>query len=430
MKKFLLIAAGVISLSLLASCRPNKQDSAAEEFKPSLDTSTKCSIKVVGDYKNFEALEAEFDRFSKNYYPNVEFIYEKIDGYTDTLATILERDDAPNIFFSYAAWMAGDEKYKDIIPHMEDLSEANLKINLDCIRPGLVNRNASDQVLMVPIYSRSYGALINKNLFEKENIKIPTTWDELTSACASFKEKGYKSPIMGFSLNSSNNLMNTLAYPSFVASLANNTEALQKANSLDPSAGEYMRDSLTKVKQLVDSGAVNVEECNKIEDNYDKVIMRFFEGDVPMMMCDADTPSGTKKRETQSEAFVANPFSYSFYPIPLSEQGAYFIDSPSIQFSVNRDCKNLDMTNEFMRFLVSKDELNNMAAIKGLMATTKEVSFESVYAPFAQVPANRTFSPEILGVKDPLVKQLRNASYKVGKGELTVDEAVAQFGSL
>ena len=423
MKKFLLIAAGVISLSTLASCKPNNQ-----EFKPSLDTNTKCSIKVVGGYDNYKALETEFDRFNK-YYPNVELTYEKIDGYTDTIGAVIERDDAPNIFFSYASWMAGDEKYKDIIPHMEDLSEANLKINLDCIRPGLVNRNASDQVLMVPIYSRSYGALINKNLFEKEGIKIPTTWSELTSACASFKEKGYKSPIMGYSLKDGNNLMNTLAYPSFVASLANNSEALAKANNLDPSAGEYMRDSLTKIKQLVDSGAINVEECNKIEDNYNKVILRFFEGDVPMMMCDADTPSGTKKRETQSEAFVANPFSYSFYPIPLSEQGTYFIDSPSIQFSVNKNCNDLEMTNEFMRFLITKDELNNMAAIKGLMATTKEVSFDSVYAPFAQVTSNRTFSPEILGIKDSLVKQLRNAAFKVGKGDLTVDDAISMFGT-
>ena len=325
--------------------------------------------------------------------------------------------------------MAGNTKYADAIAHMEDLADPAVNLNLDAIRPGLLNKDSNGKVSMVPIYSRTYGALINKDLFEKEGIKIPTTWSELTSACASFKDKGYKSPIMGYSLKDGNNLMNTLAYPSFVASLANNSEALAKANNLDPSAGEYMRDPLTKIKQLVDSGAIDIEECNKINDNYNEVIMRFFKGDVPMMMCDADTPSGTKKRESQSEAFIANPFSYSFYPIPLSEQGTYFIDSPSIQFSVNKNCNDLEMTNEFMRFLITKDELNNMAAIKGLMATTKEVSFDSVYAPFAQVPADRTFSPEILGVKDSLVKQLRNAAFKVGKGEITVDDAISMFGT-
>ena len=428
MKKLTQLAVLLLSTALLVSCKGTQEKSEPYVFKPSLDKETACEIKVVGDYKNFEALEAEFDRFNA-YYPNVELSYEKIDNYTDNIGSVLERADKPNIFFTYASWMAGNAKYAEAVAHMEDLADPAVNLNLDAVRPCLLNKDSAGKVSMVPIYSRTYGALINKDLFEKEGIKIPTTWSELTSACASFKDKGYKSPIMGYSLKDGNNLMNTLAYPSFVASLANNSEALAKANDLDPSAGEYMRDPLTKIRQLVDSGAINVEECNTIEDNYNLVIMRFFKGDVPMMMCDADTPSGTKKRETQSEAFVANPFSYSFYPIPLSEQGTYFIDSPSIQFSVNKNCNDLEMTNEFMRFLITKDELNNMAAIKGLMATTKEVSFDSVYAPFAQVPANRTFSPEILGIKDSLVKQLRNAAFKVGKGEITVDDAISMFGT-
>ena len=428
MKKLTQLAVLLLSTALVVSCQGKQEKSEPYQFKPSLDTKTACEIKIVGDYNNFEALVKEFDRFN-TYYPNVECIYERIDNYADNIGSVLEREDKPNIFFTYASWMAGNAKYDNAVAHMENLADPAVKLNLDAIRPGLLNKGGDGKVSMVPIYSRTYGALINKIFFEIEDIKIPTTWSELLSACASFKDKGYKSPIMGYSLKEGNNLMNTLAYPSFVASLANNPTALEKANNLDPSAGEYMRDSLTKIKQLVDSEAIDIAECNKIEDNYNKVILRFFEGDVPMMMCDADTPSGTKKRETQSEAFIANPFSYSFYPIPLSEQGTYFIDSPSIQFSVNKDCNDLDMTNEFMRFLITKDELNNMAAIKGLMATTKEVSFDSVYAPFGQVPANRTFSPEILGVKDSLVKQLRNAAFKVGKSEISVDDAISMFGT-
>ena len=427
MKKLIHVAVCVVSTALLASCKGNSQNNDNKVFKPSLDTATACDIKVVGDYSNFKALEAEFDKFNE-YYPNVVLSYEKIDSYTDSIGSVLEREDKPNIFFSYASWMAGDAKYTDIVAHMENLADPALKLNLDVIRPGLLNKDSAGKVSMVPIFSRTYGALVNIDLFEKENIKIPTTWSELTTACASFKEKGYTSPIKGYSLKSDNNLMNVLAYPSFVASLANNPEALAKANNLDPAAGEYMRDSLTKVKQLVDSEAIVIDECNTIEDNYGKVILRFFEGNTPMMMCDADTPSGTKKRESESPEFTANPFKYSFYPIPLSDQGTYFIDSPSIQFSVNKNCNNLDMTNEFMRFLINKDELNNMASIKGLMATTREVSFDSVYAPFAQVPANRTFSPDILGINTPLVKQIKVAAYKVGKGEMSIQEAIDNYG--
>lgn len=428
MKKVTCAILGVVSMALLISC--NKGNEKVDEtFKPSLDLETKCQIRVVGDYSNFEALEKEFDRFNQ-YYPNVALSYEKIDDYTNNLATVLEGNNKPNIFFSYAAWTAGDAKYSTIIPHMEDLSDASLKMNLKCIRSGLINHNANNKVLMVPVFSRTYGTLVNNNLFKKEGINIPTTWNELLEACASFAEKGYKSPMMGYSLKDSSCLMNTIAYPSFVATLAPNPEALKKANDLDPSAGEYMRDALNKVKQLVDNKAINIEECDKITDNYTKVILRFYEGDVPMMICAGDTVSGTKKREKESEAFINNPFEYSYLPIPLTDKGGYFIDSPSIQFSVNKDCENLDMTNEFMRFLIRTEELNNMASLKRLVTPTNELSFDPVYASFGKIPADRTFSPEALGIKDPLVKQLRIASYKVGRGDLTVDEAVAQYGSL
>lgn len=419
------IVTAFLTMALLASCGTPSSKSEPDVFTPALDTSTPCSISVVGDYKNFPALEKEFDKF-RNYYKDVKFSYTKVDNYADTIGTVLEGADAPNIFFSYAGWMGGDEKYNTAISHMEDLSAASLKINLNCIRPGLLNRDSSTgKVLMVPIFSRTFGALVNESLFKKEGIAIPSTWNELLTATESFRAKGYKNPMMGYSKEASNSLMYTIAYPAFVAALAPNPDALAKANNLDPSAGEYMRDALTKVKTLIDGKAIDLAECDGISDNYNAVIMRFFEGDVPMMICHGDTASGTSSREPDPK-----PFDYSFAPIPMTDKGGYFIDSPSIQFSVNKSCKNLDMTNEFMRFLVRNDELNAMAAEKRLVTTTKEISFDSIYAPFGKIPAERTFAPEALGVKDPIAKQIRVAAYKVGKNELSIDQAIAQYGSL
>ena len=422
MKKLLCLAVCALSATGLMSCKNAK-------FKPALDKNTECSIKVVGDYSNFEALEDEFARFNA-YYPNVNLIYEKIDDYVNSLPNVLERADKPNIFFSYAAWMSGDAKYEKIVSHMENLSDPALKINLDCLREGLVNHDKDGNVVMVPIFSRTYGTLVNNNIFEKEGLKTPNTWDELLSVCDTLKEKGYVSPMMGYSKKTSNCLMYTIAYPAFVAALANDPEALAKANNLNPAAGEYMRTALEKVHALVSRGAINLTECDKIEDNYTKVILRFFEGDVPMMICGGDTVSGTKKRETESQAFKNNPFKYSYIPIPLTDKGGYFIDSPSIQFSVNKTCENLDMTNEFMRFLVRNKELNNMASLKRLVTPTKDLTFDSVFAPFAKVSKDRTFSPEALGVKDPLSVQIRNASFKVAKDQISIEDAIAGYGSL
>ena len=423
-KVFCFILAVLLAAGSLACAAPARADSA---FQPKLDPDTSCEITVVGSYSNFEALEAEFDRFNE-YYPDVELSYVKPDDYNNLLGTILESSNAPNIFFSYQ-WMYGNEKYKTVCDHMEDLSDPALGLDLDCLRPGLMSLDPDGRLMMVPIFARNYGMLVNSDLFAREGLQVPTTREELLSVCEAFREKGYASPMMGYSADVSGCLMNSLVYPEVVAALASDPGALEAANGMNPSAGEYLRPGLEAMLQLIEKGYINLEKCNEISDNYTQVILRFFEGDVPMMICTGDTVSGTGKRESQSEAFSKAPFTYSFMPIPLSEAGGYFIDSISIQFSVNKTCDNLDMTNEFMRFLVSRQELNRMASVKRLVTPTTDLSFDAVYAPFGQVPAERILSPEAIGITDDLAKQVRNAAFQVGTGALTVDEAVGKYGS-
>lgn len=427
MKKMISIILVMSVVVSLMACGGKKPEETSGVFSPALDTNTSCSITVAGSYDNFEALEAEFDRFNEMY-PNVQLSYVKLDDYSNILGAALEGDDAPNIFFSYA-WMIGNDKYAPVLSHMEDLSDPALGINLGCIRPGLINHDDEGRVMIVPVFSRSYGMLVNNDLFKKEGLSIPTTWTELMTVCEEFRNKGYASPMMGYSLKSSSCFMYTVAYPMFAATLAEKPEALELANNLDPKAGEYMRPALETVEKLIQSGCIDIDECDKIEDNYTEVILRFFEGDVPMMICAGDTVSGTRKRESQSEAFIAAPFDYTFAPIPLTEEGGYFLDSPSIEFSVNKDGDNLDMTNEFMRFLITNSELDQMASVKRLVTPTADLSFDSVYAPFAQVPSDRTISPEVIGITDPLTVQIRVAAFKVGKGEISVDEAVTMYGT-
>ncbi len=428
MKKLFSIISAAFMIFGLAACNPGDQQTVEENFKPKLDASTACKISIVGTYSNFEALEAEFDRFNE-FYPNVELSYTKIDDYNNSLATVLGGSDAPNIFFSFS-WMTGNSAYDSVFSKMENLADASLGLNLDCIRPGLLSRDADGRVLTVPVFATSYGMLINNDLFEKEGLKIPKTMTELLDVCEKFRQKGYESPMMGYSAKSSGSLMNTLVYPMFAAALAEKPEMVARANQLDPAAGEYMRKGLETLSQLIEKKCIDLEKCSKISDNYTEVILRFYEGDVPMMICTGDTVSGTKKRESQSEAFTAHPFTYTFAPVPVSDKGGYFLDSPSVQFSVNKSCENLDMTNEFMRFLITKTELNRMASIKRLITPSKDLSFDNVYAPVGEVSSELIISPSALGIEDTLAVQTRLASFKVGTGELTIDDAVAKYGSL
>ena len=427
MRKMLCVVLAALFAVIPTACFSRAQAESAGVFQPRLDPDASCQITVVGSYSNFEALETEFDRFNE-FYPDVELTYVKPDDYNNLLGTILESSSAPNIFFSYQ-WMCGNEKYQKVCDHMEDLSDPQLGLDLECLRTGLLNLDAEGHLLMVPIFARNYGMLVNSDLFAKEGLQVPATWEELLAVCKAFRDKGYASPMMGYSASSSGCLMNILIYPEVVAALEKDPEALRAANEMDPSAGEYMRPGLEAMMQLIGNGYINLEKCGEISDNYTQVILRFFEGDVPMMICSGDTVSGTGKRESQSEAFTKAPFTYYFTPIPLSQAGGYFIDSPSIQFSVNKTCNDLDMTNEFMRFLITRQELNKMASSKRLVTPTTDLAFDAVYAPFSQVPAERVLCPEMIGITDPLATQVRNAAYQVGIGAVTIDEAVSQYGS-
>ena len=428
MRKMMCVVLAALMIPGLAACNSGQTETMAEEgFKPSMDTSVSGHIRIAGGYDNFEALETEFDHFNK-YYPNVELVYTKVDDYHNMIGTVLGGNDAPDIYVNYS-WMYGREQYKASIDHAENLADPALGLNLECIRSNIILKTGDGTLPMVPVFSNTYGMLVNKSLFEKEGLSVPTTYQELVNVCGAFREKGYKNPLMGFSKKETTSLFTLTVYPFFCGTVANDPEAVKKLNSLDASAGEYMRPSLEKITQFLKDSGVDIGACNEIENNYDAVILRFFEGDVPMMTCSGDTVSGTKKRESRSEAFIANPFTYTFVPVPMSDEGAVFLDMSNLQFSVNKDSKNLAMANEFMRFLITPRELNEMAQNKGLMSPTKDLSFNSMYAAFGAVPESRILSPEDIGLTDDAVIQLRQAVYRVATGEMTIDEAVAAYGT-
>ena len=425
----------VLMILGLAACgsgnqEPPKQEAPKQEaasFAPSLDTSASCQITVAGGYDNFEALEAEFDRFNE-YYPKVELMFTKVDDYNNMIGMVLNGNDAPDIYVNYS-WMYGREQYKDSIDHAENLADPALGLGLDCIRSNIILNTEDGTLPMVPVFANTYGMLVNNSLFEKEGLSVPTTYQELTEVCKAFREKGYANPIMGFTNKETTSLFTLTSYPFFCGTVAQDAEAVKKLNALDPSAGEYLQPTLEKITQFLSDCSVDLDACAGIENNYDAVILRFFEGDVPMMTCSGDTVSGTKKRESRSEAFIANPFAYTFVPVPMSDEGANFLDMPNLQFSVNKDSPDLDMANEFMRFLITTPELNAMAQIKGLMPPTKYLSFNSMYAAFGDVPEARILSPEVIGLTDDAVIQLRQAVYRVATGEMTMDEAIAAYGT-
>ena len=429
--------AGALSLLLalgLAACggknTPVKQENTVG-FVPRLDTQTDCSVNIVGHYSNFEALEAEFNRFSQ-YYPNVRLSYTYMDGYSKSssgiLSTALAGSEAPDIFFTYS-WMGEWPDGEQILAASENLADPALGIDLSCVRSNLLKQGEDGSILSVPVYTTTYGMLVNEDIFTKENLAVPQTYDELLSVCETLKKAGYDNPIMGCT-KGTGDLLYPLFYPYFCGQIQGNESALADLNEMKPGAGEYIRSTLDLTSDFMQHGYLDLDSCSQMEDNYDAVILRFFEGDVPMMLATGNTVSGTEKREAKSEAFTAKPFSYSFHPVPSTEEGGYFINTISIGFGVNKNSENLDMANKFMRFLVTTEELNLMAKAKRMVTPCVDMSLDSVYAPFEKISSDRFINLSELGLSDVASSQVSRAGWQVGMGNMTVDEAVAAFGKI
>ncbi|MBQ5933623.1 MAG: hypothetical protein IJL55_07970, partial [Lachnospiraceae bacterium] len=152
-KKFCSVLSLIMIISLTACGKEQTASSSGDVYKPSKDTSASCNIRIVGSYENFEALEAEFDRFNK-YYPNVELIYTKVDDYNNMIGTVLNGNDAPDIYVNYT-WMYGRDQYKGAIEHAEDLSDPDIGLNIDCIRKNIIINTADGTLPMVPVFSNT-----------------------------------------------------------------------------------------------------------------------------------------------------------------------------------------------------------------------------------------------------------------------------------
>ncbi len=429
--KFMAPAALILCIALIVSgtgCKNKKssrnQAAIEKAFAPSLPTDTKASIKVVGNYSNFEAIEAEFDRFNQ-IYPNVELSFSFLDNYKSVIIPSLYSDEAPDIFFMFA-WMIGSPRYEALFEIAENLADPELNINLNCIDEGNIITTPDGKKPMLPMFSQAHGMLVNEDIFKKEKLSVPQTFDELLDVCQKLKAAGYESPMMGY-YDSDAGWYASISYPYAHYLVKDNAQALDDINNLKPSAGEYLRPLYETIDELVKNGCIDPDYCKEqIPDNYNGLILRFFEGDVPMMLMVNDVVSGTKKRESKSEHFQKSPFTYRIYPTPVTKDGGIFISNSGVCLAVNSRSRQLDVTNEFIRFLAQTKELNNLADIKRLIPITKNFSSDDFFAPMEK--GEKVYANS-LGILDEALRQIRKDCYDIGNGILTVDQAVESFGT-
>ena len=346
-----------------------KNSQSTEEFAPKLDTEKSVSLKVSGFLGNFEALDQIVNEFNE-YYPDVTITYES--NGADQLAEYMQNNPDVDIFMTSdqnIRYENQDEKY--VADYCVELNEEDLDVS--GIDEGFLNNcTVNGKLYSIPLGQNVTGLAVNESLLEKEGLSVPTDYDSFMSTLQSLKDKGYV-PLQGASSSIGYYLIDGMV----MSELGSDETLLEGLKTNDEAAVTIVEKAIETLDTLKEKGyfeeSVNAEYP---DDNYDGAIMKFFEGNVPFWVCSSENFSGTKKREGKSEAFTAEPFTYSFMRAPLSKDGVYAYSEAWNGFSVNKNSENLDYAIEFMRYLTREEVLSEMAELKGIPSVTKNSTDE------------------------------------------------------
>ena len=417
-------AAGLLAglLLLTSGCSATGSTKATAEaagFTPQLDTEAAVQLDVLGFFGNFEALDQVMNDFNQ-YYPNLTYSYQQVGG-------------------------SAEEEYMDANPDVDLIMTSNDLLHgagstlaqrcVDLKEAGVDFADVDDTMLRascidgkqvsVPIGQNLYGVVANTTLLEQEGLTLPQNQEELFDTLAALKEKGY-TPLQG----PTSKVYAELVENRLFASLCEG-QPLRKA--LEAGDLETARQEVLPLVELVDTmvsqgytdPALNDEYP---DDNYDGAILRFFEGDVPFWVCNTEKVGGMKKRESKSEAFQKNPFSYTFLELPIGEEGTYLYREPWVGFAVNKTAAHADYAVEFIRFLATRDESNRMADVKGVPSVAKSSTDPAVYR---QVLAEDVLQKGIVNggeVGPALVSSWYSIITQYVRGEYpSADEAAAAY---
>lgn len=356
------------SLMLLVGCSAEKKSKT--EFTPRLDTDAKLQLDMIGYFGNFEALDQVMNDFNR-FYPNITYSYQQVSGRKE--AAYLEANPGVDVFMTSSEFL--NSKDSVFASCCVDLLEA--EVDLTAIDPQMLSFSCiNGKQLAVPMGQNIYGMVVNTSLLEQEGLSIPNNRAEFMNALSVLKERGY-TPIQGPTEKIYTELTANMLFSGFC-----DGQPLCKALKEEDqdAAKKAVIPAFELVDELLSHGYSDpVINASYPEDNYDQAILRFLEGDVPFWVCNTEKVSGIKKRESKSEAFQKNPFSYTFIYPPIGEEGAYRYREPWFGFAASKNGSHLDYAIEFLRFLSTKEEINKMAEIKGIPSVAKNSNPAEIY---------------------------------------------------
>jgi raffinose/stachyose/melibiose transport system substrate-binding protein len=319
-KKVIIYLLAVFLISTLTAC--SKAKTKIPVLKKNEKVTLRCVMSSEDNYK-LEAFKSFADDIKKHYPDyNITFNFVKGDknAYETKIKVLLSSDKAPDVFLSPDQNFSNELFSEDsVMPVEKYLNSSNY---WDNVIPTANVKGHNGHIYAVPFNDISYGIIeINTDLFKKNNVKIPESFDELKSAVEAFKLKG----IVPIALAGKDGL----AVYSMIENFACTVDPLFTTsiiNGKDSFSGEPFKQAAEKVKDLIRIEAFG----KKVETYSDTDAANLFYSGKAAMYC---TTSSNYK---DSNAKLHGKCGLAYYPSISKVKDSEF--SNVITGGIKKDC--------------------------------------------------------------------------------------------
>lgn len=308
-----------------------------------------------------ETLIADFEAAN----PDIEIVWEQFDFLvmSDIAKTTIEAGEGPDImYYDSGPGFAGILANAGLLMSMEDAyEEYGWNERLMSISRG--NTSYNGVVYGVGHEYESYGYFWNENVFAKEGLSPPETFEELEELCLTFRERGYDTPMgVGFvdswplSLEWDNIVNNWISNDKLKGAISgevpwNDAEIIETI--------QIFRDHLDTCHNLDEAPGLSYEEGNSL----------MYTGESPMM-------HGSTARLQDFTPEMTDEFSWAVFP-PIDGRERSLIELIGSAWFIPADSEYPEEALRFLDYLVSEEAVRLWIEDGGLVPAVRGINYEN-----------------------------------------------------
>lgn len=392
---------------LLTGCADSKGEQETSDGK------TEVSVVLWG-----AQLLEDYAPWLQEQYPDVEFDFYIGNNYTEYCKYLANNGTLPDIVTVRKFSLSDVEDMKDQLLDLSDTELAN-----SFYQSYLSDFTYSDgTVNWLPAAAELSDLLVNKTLFEENDIPLPTDWDSFVYACEEFEKLGIQGFAADFAMNYT--CMNTLqgfSIGSLASAEGRKWREAYESGSEEGLDQDVWLPAFEKMLSLIECTGLNEDNLSL---SFSDIASDFEEGKIAMIY------------GTGSEIIdYGKNYDTVLMPYPGdTEDESWYLTCPSFQVAANAACaedsEREELIIDIMTTMLSEEGLGHISSGKNMVAYNRDVELElldelSNLKPY--IEENKMYlriaSSEMFTVSQDVVT-------KMLKGEITTaEEAYETFDS-